>query len=133
MTSVRVEIASFSGERESCEIEFTQGVPVTLCIRCARFGELSFTDDNMFAAMSACRRRLEQDGYLLLCNGARRDAYPSQMILEMGGGRKIYLLHAGRQTSREDLVDIFGAATIEQVCTVAEQRASYDAWIRSLG
>ncbi len=86
MTSVRVEIASFSGERESCEIEFTQGVPVTLCVRSVRFGELSFTDDNLFAAMSACRRRLEQDGYLLLCNGARRNAYPSQMILEMGGG-----------------------------------------------
>lgn len=133
MASICAEIAASSGMREPCEIEFTQGVPVTLCIRSARFGELSFTDDNMFAAMSACRHRFEQDGYLLLCNGARRDAYPSQMILEMGGGRKIYLLHAGRQTSREDLVDIFGAATIEQVCTVAEQRASYDAWIRSLG
>ncbi|MDO3514966.1 MULTISPECIES: hypothetical protein [Ralstonia solanacearum species complex] len=127
-----MEIASFSGEREPCEIEFTQGVPGTLCVRSARFGALSFTDDNLFAAMSAYRRRLEQDGYLLLCNGARRDAYPSQMILEMGGGRKIYLLQPGRQTSRQDLVDIFGAATIEQVCTVAEQRASYDAWIRSL-
>ncbi|MCK4164951.1 hypothetical protein ACI2U6_11250 [Ralstonia nicotianae] len=132
MASVCVEIASFSGEREPCEIEFTQGVPGTLCVRSARFGALSFTDDNLFAAMSAYRRRLEQDGYLLLCNGARRDAYPSQMILEMGGGRKIYLLQPGRQTSRQDLVDIFGAATIEQVCTVAEQRASYDAWIRSL-
>ncbi|MGA3988737.1 hypothetical protein ACI2TK_21305 [Ralstonia nicotianae] len=127
-----MEIASFSGEREPCEIEFTQGVPGTLCVRSARFGALSFTNDNLFAAMSAYRRRLEQDGYLLLCNGARRDAYPSQMILEMGGGRKIYLLQPGRQTSRQDLVDIFGAATIEQVCTVAEQRASYDAWIRSL-
>ncbi|MDB0544623.1 hypothetical protein LBW62_25630 [Ralstonia solanacearum] len=127
-----MEIASSSGERELCKIEFTQGVPVTLSTRSARFGELLFTDDNLFAAMSAYRLRLEQDGYLLLCNGARRDAYPSQMILEMGGGRKIYLLHAGRQTSREDLVDIFGAATIEQVCTVAEQRASYDAWIGNL-
>ncbi|WP_247424803.1 hypothetical protein [Ralstonia pseudosolanacearum] len=132
MASICAEIATSYGKREPCEIEFAQGVPATLCIRSARFGELSFTDDNLFAAMSACRRRLEQDGYLLLCNGARRDAYPSQMILEMGG-RKIYLLHAGRQTSREDLVDIFGAATIEQVCTVAEQRVSYDAWIRSLG
>ncbi len=131
MTSICVEIATSSGERELCKIEFTQGVPVTLSTRSARFGELLFTDDNLFAAMSAYRLRLEQDGYFLLCNGARRDAYPSQMALQMGG-RKIYLLPTGRQTSREDLVDIFGAATIEQVCTVAEQRDSYEAWIRNL-
>lgn len=89
MKSVCVEIASSSGERELCKIEFTQGVPVTLSTRSARFGELLFTDDNLFAAMSAYRLRLEQDGYLLLCNGARRDAYPSQMILEMGGAENL--------------------------------------------
>ncbi|MEF9388704.1 hypothetical protein V4890_24260, partial [Ralstonia solanacearum species complex bacterium KE056] len=77
MASIYAEIAASSGKREPCEIEFTRGVLVTLCVRSVRFGELSFTDDNLFAAMSECRLRLEQDGYLLLCNGARRDAYPS--------------------------------------------------------
>ncbi|WP_281718219.1 hypothetical protein [Pandoraea apista] len=54
------------------------------------------------------------------------------MALQMGGGRKIYLLHSGRQAKREDLVDIFDAAPIEQVCGVDEQRAGYEAWFRSL-
>ena len=132
MTSIHVEIASLSGEREPCEIEFTQGVPITMTIRSTRFGELSFTDNNLFAALSAYRRLLEQEGYLLLCNGARKDAYPSRMALQMGGGRKIYLLRPGKQAKREDLVDIFDAATIEQVCGVDEQRNAYEEWVRSL-
>jgi len=75
---------------------------------------------------------IEGKGYLLLCNAARKDAYPSRMALEMGGGRKIYILRHGMQARREDLIDIFGAASIDQVCTVAEQRASYESWTRSL-
>ncbi|NWB32096.1 hypothetical protein [Pseudomonas gingeri] len=132
MTNIHVEIASFSGEKEPCEIEFTQGVPTLITIRSTRLGVRSFTDNNFFAALSAYRRLLEQEGYLLLCNGARKDAYPSRMALQMGGGRKIYLLHSGKQAKREDLVDIFDAATIEQVCSVDEQRTAYESWVRSL-
>jgi hypothetical protein len=132
MTNISVEISSLVGEKECCEIEFTQGVPVTIVVRSARFGELSFTDNNLFDALSAYRSVLEQSNYLILCNGARKDAYPSQMALQMGGGRKIYLLHSGKSAKREDLVDIFGSASIEQVCSVAEQRAAYEAWVQSL-
>ncbi len=134
MTSshVCVEIASLSGEREPCNIEFTQGSPVTATFRSARFGELSFSDNNLFFTLLAYRRVLEQNAYLILCNGARRDAYPSRMALQMGGGRKIYLLQAGKQAKREDLVDIFGAARIEQVCSITEQRAAYETWVKSL-
>ncbi|MCD4501286.1 hypothetical protein [Chromobacterium vaccinii] len=132
MKSIHVEITSLSGEREPCEIEFTQGVPVTMTIQNTRFGELSFTDSNLFVALSSFRRLLEQEGYLLLCNGARKDAYPSRMTLQMGGGRKVYLLRSGKQAKREDMVDIFDAATIEQVCGVDEQRVAYEEWVRSL-
>jgi hypothetical protein len=48
------------------------------------------------------------------------------MTLEMGGGRKIYLLRPGVQTKREDLVDVLGAASIDQVCTLEEQRICYE-------
>jgi hypothetical protein len=76
--------------------------------------------------------RLEQEGWLLLSNAARKDAYPSRMALEMGGGRMIYVTTPGVQARREDLVDVLGAASPEQVGTVAEQRAHYEAWIASL-
>ncbi|MEC5408442.1 hypothetical protein VOM14_23100 [Paraburkholderia sp. MPAMCS5] len=107
-------------------------MPVTITVRSPCFGELSFTDNNLFDALSAYRRALEQNHYFILCNGARKDAYPSQMALQMGGGRKVYLLHSGKSAKRQDLVDIFGSATIDQVCSVAEQRAAYEAWVQSL-
>jgi len=50
----------------------------------------------------------------------------------MGGGRKIYILSSGLQTSDEDLVDVLGMATIDQVGTVEEQRICYENWLRSL-
>jgi hypothetical protein len=50
----------------------------------------------------------------------------------MGGGRKIYILSRGLQASDEDLVDVLGMATIDQVGTVEEQRIGYENWLRSL-
>lgn len=132
METVEVEIASQHGERERCKIEFEQGPSVTIKVHSDRFGALSFNDKNLFSALSAFRRVLERQDYLVLCSGARRDAYPSRMALQMGGGRKVYLLKTGKPASREDLVDIWDSATIDQVCGIAEQKAAYDAWLVSL-
>lgn len=132
MTNVVLKISSMSGESEPCEIDFEQGSPMQVQVRTQHFGVITFTDNDLFGALSKLRLQLEQDSYLLLCNAARKDAYPSRMAREMGGGRKIYLLTHGVQARREDLVDIFGAASLDQVCTVAEQHARYEDWIRSL-
>lgn len=117
---------------ERCEIEFTRDVSITLTVKSQWFGVMSFVDDNWFGALLKFRLRIEPDGYLLLCNAARKDAYPSRMMLQMGGGRKIYILSYGLQASDEDLVDVLGMATIDQVGTVEEQRIGYENWLRSL-
>jgi hypothetical protein len=52
------------------------------------------------------------------------------MVLQMGQG--VYLLKPGVQAKRENLVDLFGFAPIDQVCSVAEQRENYEIWIKSL-
>lgn len=132
MTIICIHMSSSSGDLEPCDIEFTQGTPIVMEARSKRFGVVSFTGDNLFDILSRLRLLIEREGYLLLCNAARRDAYPSRMTLEMGGGRKLYILRHGVQARREDLVDVFGAASIDQVCTVAEQRAGYESWLRSL-
>ena len=93
---------------------------------------MMFAGGDVFDALVAMRLQLEQDGYRLLCNAARKDAYPSRMSREMSGGRKVYLLKPGRQALREDLIDVFDPATYDEVGTVAEQRSNYEAWIRSL-
>ncbi len=132
MTTICVCISSASGDSEFCEIEFTQGMPIVMEARSKRFGAIFFVGDNLFDVLSKLRLLIEGSGYLLLCNAACKHAYPSRMMLEMGGGRKIYILRNGVQARRDDLVDVFGAATVDQVCTVAEQRADYESWIRSL-
>ncbi|MCK9195169.1 MAG: hypothetical protein M0P19_14995 [Nevskia sp.] len=132
MIKISVQISSLHGERERCEIEIKQGVPLEMTVRSQHFGSLSFVTDNLFSALLEFRRRIEWEGYMLLCNVARKDAYPSRMALQMGGGRKVYLLKHGKQAKQEDLVDAFEEASIEQVCTVAEQQAAYEAWFMSL-
>jgi hypothetical protein len=127
-----VTIATLDGNEESCVIELSRGVSTEIRIKSEHFGEMFFTDENLFDALKQLRLQLEKDGYFLLCNAARKDAYPSRMALEMGGGRKIYLLTLGAQTKRDDLVGVLESASIDQVCTVAAQWDSYQAWLRSL-
>lgn len=133
MGKVVVNIAAVSGQAEPCEIEWMQGPPVVMHASVPQFDLMSFTGEDLFDVLCQLRQRLEKEGFKLLCNAARKDAYPSRMAREMGGGRKIYLLHAGEQARREDLVDVFEPATFEQVATVLEQRAAYKSWLRSLG
>lgn len=96
MTSVCVEIATSSGERELCKIEFTQGVPVTLSTRSARFGELLFTDDNLFAAMSAYRLRLEQDGIFFCATALVGTRIRHRWPCKWEGGKSICCPPEGR-------------------------------------
>jgi hypothetical protein len=96
------------------------------------FGEICVTGDDLFSALIKFRLILEKDGYLLLCNAARRDAYASRMSREMGGGRMVYVLKSGNQAQGEDMVDALAPATIDKVASVAEQREWYGSWLRSL-
>ncbi len=125
-------VASRQGETEACEIDYERGPPVVVTLRSQRFGEMVATDEDVFEALSKLRSRLEEEGFLLLCNAARKDAYPSRMSRQMSGGRKIYLLTPGLRGRREDLVDIFDAAPIDHVGTVVEQRLMFEIWLRSL-
>ncbi|WP_194726532.1 hypothetical protein [Noviherbaspirillum malthae] len=96
-------------------------------------GNLTETGTTLFDALLKLRLELEKHGWFLLCNVARRDAYPSQMMMQMAMGRKIYVTKHGLQARRQDIVDIFGEATPDQIGTVEEQRRYHEDWIKSLG
>lgn len=130
--TIIVQVAQRPERVEPCEIILAKGYPVKLEARSRLFGSLTFTSDDLFGALVELRLRLEQNGYVLLCNAARKDAYPSRMGREMGGGRKVYLHKLGAHGRREDLVDALGAAAYDQVSTVDQQRSFYDAWLGSL-
>jgi hypothetical protein len=129
---IKLQIALGPDRSELVEVDLVHGPPVELRVQRHHFGLMMFAGDDVFDALVAMRLRLEQDGYRLLCNAARKDAYPSRMSREMSGGRKVYLFKPGRQALREDLIDVFDPATYDEVGTVVEQRSNYEAWIRSL-
>jgi len=52
---------------------------------------LAFSGDDLFECLCQLRLVLEKDNMKILCNGARTDAWPSNMSRDMGGARKIYI------------------------------------------
>jgi hypothetical protein len=47
---------------------------------------------DLFEALVAARRLLEDQGVLLACNGCRRDVFPSPMLRQAAHGRRAYVL-----------------------------------------
>ena len=84
-----------------------------------------------FECLVAVRHRLEREGALLLCQGARRNVWPSGMARSMGAGLKAYVLVNGRPPTTDDLVEIFDPAERDDVGTVAEQERARDEWFAS--
>jgi hypothetical protein len=86
------------------------------------------TGPDMFEALVRLRRQLEPDGLMVAVQGSRRDAYPSGMARDMGGGMQVYVMRPGLRGRREDLVKTLDDAPPEQIATVDEQRAFAEAW-----
>ncbi|WP_236790575.1 hypothetical protein [Amycolatopsis sp. GM8] len=48
----------------------------------------------------------------------------------MGGGLRIYVLRPGRRATIDDLVDTLADAPVDQLATVDEQQAFWEAWLK---
>ncbi len=129
---VRLDMATVNGDKEVCLLEYTSGKPVDMSVSCAVLGTISVTADDLFEALRLIRLEAEKHGYLILCNGARIDAYPSRMSRQMGKGGKLYVFKIGMPAQRDDLVNIFDPTEFQRVGTVAAQRVAYDEWLSSL-
>jgi hypothetical protein len=87
------------------------------------------TGSDMFMALVRLRRQLEPDGLMVAVQGARRDTYPSGMARDMGGGLQVYVMRPGLPARLEDTVKTLDDASPDQLATVDEQRAAFDAWL----
>lgn len=128
-----VRMTSIDGIDEDCLIEYCLGRPVEMIATSRAFGRLVVVEGDLFEALCKVRLECEKHRFLLLCNGARKDTYPSRMSRQMGRGEKIYVLINGIQARKEDMIDLLEAASSGQVTTVAEQRENFDLWLTSLG
>lgn len=88
---------------------------------------------DLFEALRAMRKQLESSGCRLLCAGARIDATSSRMSRNMGGGRRVAIVHHGIPASKDEVVDIFQYAEPEKIGTVQQQQDFTRSWLTSLG
>ena len=130
--TLNVKIAGPEGVQPST-IAVTYDLLVSLSFAESDRPAVQFVARDLFECMRLLRQHLEAESMILLCNGARVDAYPSQIARQMGAARRVHLTSLGRPTTREDLVDIFGEAPADKIGSVEEQDAFHKEWLRSLG
>lgn len=78
-------------------------------------------DSDLFECLIQVRKRLESEGGLICCEGARWDVFPSGMARQMGGARRAYRLVPDRTAESPALVDIFAPTPCDAVVSVSEQ------------
>jgi len=79
-----------------------------------------------FFALVEIRKELEIVGGLLMCNGARRDVYPSGMSMS---GVMAYVLVLGKQAGSP--ISIFDPCKdVKKLSTIAEQKNHWNTWIQ---
>jgi hypothetical protein len=110
----------------------TQDRNYTLQITVPELGPRVVVDRDYFECLLCLREELEPLGYRFLVNGARRNAWPSGMVRDMGAGLSAYILELGKHGTRPASVRIFEPADESEIALVDEQRAFYESWLREL-
>jgi hypothetical protein len=95
-------------------------------------GRVTGNGSDLFQALQEIRSELEPRGWLIAVQGARVDAYPTGMVRDMIGARRVYILRVSQQAQREHLVDIFAEAAADSLGTVEQQKNYYRDWRLSL-
>lgn len=131
--ATRLKIRLANGSTEWAAADFSDSPRWQLQLTFADGRTVSVEQSDLFDCLVDLRKRLAEDGAIILCSGARRDVFPSGMARQMGGGRMAYQLRLGQQARRADLIDIFEPAEAAEIATVEDQRAFFDEWLASLG
>jgi hypothetical protein len=126
--------AALPGPAVYSEVRFRAGDPSEVRVRLPDGHSAHGEGSDLFDALLAARRGLETHGYLLGCNGARRDVYPSAMLQQTSQGRRAYVLSSPPGGRRLPAVDVFAPAPdLSLVVTVDEQRAWFQRWMEGRG
>ncbi|GAA0694101.1 hypothetical protein GCM10010193_56020 [Kitasatospora atroaurantiaca] len=110
------------GTSVEVSLELSDQVPTTLRMSVANSVWQEFQASNWFNCLIEARLSLEGGGFLICCQGARPDVFPSGMLQQMNLGRFAHRLKSGAPISEDDIVDIFAPADISEVASVENQR-----------
>ena len=121
-----------SEENINCIIRYTDTSPWKMSMDCGNNGVFQSEGEDLFEAFIEIRAQLRDKEIFLLCNGSRRNIYPSPMLRQSNGGKKAYLLRLGVPARREDIVNIFYPTERNDIDTIENQKNFYDQWLSSL-
>lgn len=125
-------VVDAKGQARAARVEVSDSGPPWQVSVCVDENIVAGVGPDLFEALSIARLQLEELGFLLCCNGARIDVFPSGMSRGMSGGKLAYQLRIGKQAKRRQLVDILDPASAKKVGTVEQQRDYFDRWLGSL-
>jgi len=114
-----------------CNIYCQGTIPCRIKFEHLELGSHNFEGLDIFDDFCNLRIFLEERNWMVLCNGARIDAYPSPMSRNMCGGLKLHCLTMGEPAKRSNVVHIFAEAPPEKLGTVREQYNYYRKWFGS--
>jgi hypothetical protein len=132
---LKLSVLHADGTSHDCTLAVAQTSPnaFTLRYQSDSIGSLIFSGTDAFNCLLELRRHLETFGHMIVCNGARLNAWPSQMCRQSAGGFKVYLLQLNQPARIDDLVWTFDSTNTASIGTVDGQVAFYRAWQASLG
>ncbi len=124
-----IKLATPDGATEDCDLEFeVTAHTVVIKSTSAGTGKKIWHGNDAFHALELFRRKIEPKGFRVLCNGSRRDAYPSGMCRDMGRGFMLYPIPADGPPD----LKTFDPAALELVGTVEEQLSNWKDWIEGV-
>lgn len=135
-TTTEVIAALQAGTRCSCRITYSYDATAdeyAMTIDCPGIRPETFVRGDLFQCLCDAREFVRGHDTILLCNGARLDAYPSRMSRQMSGGLSIYISTMGRPNRETDMVELFSEAPPDKIASVADQKEFHRNWLRSLG
>lgn len=118
-----------AGHISPAQVRFTAEGPCQVEVRISSALQASGVGGDLFEALAGARRILEASGFLLICNGARCNVFPSPMMRQAISGRRAYELSMPRTANKPPVVDIFAPAELVDICTVDEQVEWHSRWV----
>lgn len=116
----------------SAEVEYSDSPPWNISIKTEQGNFSSEGKSDLFDALADVRKKMSREGIVLLCNGARKDVFPSPSSRSMAGGQLAYRIEFGMPAARKNLVNIFDPAPEELITSPEQQEIYYHQWLGSL-
>lgn len=126
---IKIPLVDSKGSQGFCTLKISEREPWIIEFEHLLPKKQTFHGKDLFDSLIQLRLYLEKNNYLLLCNGARVDVYPSGMSRDMSNGRLAYITKLGESTTKDSIVDIFDEANQINVGTVEQQKGFHARWV----